>query len=317
MTAPLPAWLLEVLACPVAGCGGALAPRDGVAGELHTGALRCAGCASLYPVLAGVPVLVPDPASWMAAYRESVLATLVELGAAGPAAAEVVASFAAARRGVEPLRFGDDWVDGEAEQDEGAIAPPDGEEARLFAAFLAAARRGGGPAAAIDELCGDGERGCVVELGCGAGTLSARLRARARRLVVADLSLRAAARAGAQAQAAAGGLCAAAVLDAEQPAVAAGAADAVVAVNLVDLLEQPESFVTAAAEILAPEGRLLVATPAPDLGVAGEPALLEHVLGQAGFEIERALDAVPWVRAHGARHFQVYFCAVLSARLGA
>src|SRR5213593_4216660 len=51
--------LLEWLACPT--CGGRLTLRDGSgqAGEIRDGALRCAGCDARYPIVRGIPRLVP------------------------------------------------------------------------------------------------------------------------------------------------------------------------------------------------------------------------------------------------------------------
>jgi len=63
-------WILDVVRCPQRGCGGRLTGRGAT--------VQCTSCQTLYPVLAGVPIVVPAPAHWMSAHRDAVLATLVE-----------------------------------------------------------------------------------------------------------------------------------------------------------------------------------------------------------------------------------------------
>ncbi|MCA9675939.1 MAG: hypothetical protein KC464_12955, partial [Myxococcales bacterium] len=73
--------------CARSGCRGPLAmPR----GAIADGTARCRACGAMFPVLAGVPILVPAPAHWMAAHRDAILATLVEHDAATPRAVAVV-----------------------------------------------------------------------------------------------------------------------------------------------------------------------------------------------------------------------------------
>src|SRR5262245_39764596 len=104
---PLPGWILDVVACPQQGCGGRLLaePLRGGAGTL-----RCRRCRARYPVLGSVPVLVPAPAHWVAAYRDAVVSALAEHGAAGREALRIVDAFAAAAPEAEASRFGDDWI---------------------------------------------------------------------------------------------------------------------------------------------------------------------------------------------------------------
>lgn len=311
------AWLLEVAACPLADCGGrlAIAPGGSGAGRLRVGLLACTACKALYPVLAGVPILVPDPTAWLGSYRESVLASLAEHGAASTEAVSLIDSFTAAAAGAEPLRFGDDWT---ASEVGGApvLRPPAGSEAAAaFERFLEAAA-GAGPDETLLELL-DGDLGCVWEVGCGAGTLSQRLRRRAQRLVVSDLSLRAVLRAREAACAEPGAPVAAAVVDAESLGLAPGAVTTVVAAELLDLLDHPERFVAGVADALADGGRLAIATPAPELGAPGEDDdVLGEVIEAAGLERLVERDAVPWIRAHDRRYFQVYFARVIIARAG-
>jgi SAM-dependent methyltransferase/uncharacterized protein YbaR (Trm112 family) len=310
-------WLVEVAACPLHDCGGRLEIRPGghgAGGRLRVGLLACSACQSLYPVLAGVPILVPDPSVWLAGYRESVLAALAEHGDASAEAVSLVDSFCRGVPGAEPLRFGDDWT--AAEAGAAPVRPPEGSEAAAaFARFLDDAA-GRGPDDTLLALL-DGEPGTVWEVGCGAGALSRRLRARAAHLVVSDVSLRAVLRARDAAGAVAGAPLAAAVVDAESIGLLPGAVDTVVAAELVDLLDHPERFVVAVADALAPGGRLALATPAPSLGQPGDDDGLAEILDSAGLAIVAERDAVPWIRAHDPRYFQVYFARVLIARAGA
>ncbi len=56
---------LEVLCCPV--CGGGLAEEtfQGASGEIEEGRLMCRGCARVFPIIAGIPRLLPDELAHM------------------------------------------------------------------------------------------------------------------------------------------------------------------------------------------------------------------------------------------------------------
>jgi SAM-dependent methyltransferase len=105
---------------------------------------------------------------------------------------------------------------------------------------------------------------------------------------------------------------AAVVLDAERLPLAARRADAIVAAELIDLLAAPERFLAAAANALRPRGRLLLATPDPALG-GDDGGRLRSLLTGGGWRIVAHHRAVPWVRPHTARHYQVYFADVIAA----
>jgi SAM-dependent methyltransferase len=290
MTA-LPEWILDVVACPQDDCGGRLAAGSGV--------LRCRRCATLYPVVAGVAVLVPAPAHWMRAHRDAVLATLAEHGAANRAALTLVDAFAGAAPDAEPSRFGDDWIDTPSALPPGAVGAA---VAPLFDAEP--------PEAVLDGLL-DGPLGTALDLGCGDGALSERLARRAERLVVADLSLRAVLRARRRARRGAAGI----VADAEHLPLARGRLDAIAAANLIDLLDAPADFLAGAATTLRRRGRLALSTPQPGLGDPDDdPDVLRGLLEAAGLRITADRDGVPWLRRHRARYLQIYTCWAAVAR---
>ena len=291
----MPGWILDVVACPQDGCGGRLtaAPLRGGAGTL-----RCRRCSMVYPVLGGVPVLVPAPAHWVAAYRDAIVAALAEHRAAGREALQVVDAFAGAAPDETPSRFGDDWIGADGSRPPGQV----GEAmARLWDA--------GGPEAVLDGMLA-GAMGTVVEIGVGDGALSARLARRAERLVVSDLSLRAVLRARGRARGAA-----ALVVDAEALPLGRAKVDAVVAANLIDLLDAPAEFLAGAVVALRRGGRLALSTPQPGLGDPDDdPAVLREALAAAGLRVVAERDDVPWLRRHRARYVQVYTCWAALAR---
>lgn len=311
MSRGAPAWLTRVVACP--GCAGTLSARAGGerrAGMLAAGLLGCRQCGVFYPVLGGVAILAADPAQYLASYRDAVLASLAEHRLASRAAVELVTAFAEAGRGAEPLGFADDSVAADLGP---APAPLTGEGAAArFGDFLAAVDAAPAPDDVALELAPARMR-VAVEVGCGAGALTARLRARADRVLVVDLSLRAllGARAAASRRRG-GGELACAVADAEALPVRAAAAAGLFAVNLVDLLGDPGAFFAAAAAALAPRGRLVLTTPDPSLG-GGTDERLAAELSRAGLRVEAERDAIPWLRRHSPRHVEVYFVRALAA----
>ncbi len=300
------AWVLDVIAC--ASCAGRLAVMPG-----RALLVACRRCGARFPVLGGVPIVVPSPADYLAGYRDAALAALAERGRAPRVAVAVVDAFARAGARTEPLAFGDDWVAHEV----GDAAPPAGD---------AAAMADAGPAAAtfrrfLDATGGDASVDAaiiaalparprtIVEVGAGAGVLARRL-ARVpgvERLVVGDLSLRAALRAAGR-----GPRVAAAVLDAEALPLRPRSVDAIVAAELVDLLAAPERLLEAAAVALRPRGRLILATPDPSLGTGDDDRLLA-LLARDRWRVVAHHRRVPWVRPHTPRHYQVYFADVLAA----
>ena len=77
--------------------------------EGETGTLGCTDCTAEYPVLAGIPLLHPQPRWFLAQYRESVLAALVDFDVATEANVALVRDWTRGQS-AEPMRFGDDWT---------------------------------------------------------------------------------------------------------------------------------------------------------------------------------------------------------------
>ncbi|MBK7078260.1 MAG: methyltransferase domain-containing protein [Myxococcales bacterium] len=284
--------LSRLLTCVAGACRGPLRPR-------HRGALLgCTRCPAIYPVLAGVPIVVPSPTTYLASYRDAVLATLAEADLVTGPALTLIDEFARAGGPAEALGFGDDWTAAEADAPRPAAATDD----VAIAAWLAAAPD---PATTIAALVPPTAR-LVVEIGCGGNALAARLRARGRTVIVTDRSLRAVVR-----------TCAAtgavgAVVEAEALPFVDGAIDALIAANLVDLLDAPDAFVAGAAAALAHAGVAIVSTPDPGLGT-GDPDRLTDLLADAGLTVAARHPGQPWLRAHSPRHYQLYFADVLVA----
>ncbi len=283
--------LLAMLACPMPECGG------GLATTADPGVITCMRCEAPWPVLAGVPVLVPNPGAWLAAHRESVLACLAECGAATPAAVDLIDTFAEHFPGEEALRFGDDWT---AAERAGAPPPIPLEGAPAALGQLLDTSSSAGPEGRLDALLGE-VTGTVLEVGPGAGGLSVRLAPRCRLLVVADLSLRAVLVARDRTPGAFG-----LVADASWLPLRPGTVDAVVAANVFDLLDDAEPFLDGAAEALADGGLLALSAP--------EDIVID-VEAHPGFVVEAVEDAVPWIRAHDPRHYEMYLVQVVAARL--
>gem|GEM_PF-1008456 len=310
--AAMEAWLFDVLGCPAPGCDGKLRSANGPP-PARDGVVKCRKCKADYPVLGGVPILVPAPEEWVAAYREAIVSSLAEVRRLTRQALEVIDSFAARAPRTEPLRFGDDWVPSEASDSE-APRPADlGPAASALDDFLVSAQTPSLPERLLSML-GRRSLGTVLELGPGAGTLSRHLRHRAKRLIVADLSLRATLRAVAACKKGRGAPVAGAVVDAEALPLRRGAARTVVAANVIDLLDHPAAFLSSVADGLANRGRLLLSTPAPGFGLPeGDAEILDGVVERSGLQITSAEDGLPWVRAHGHRHYEVYLVRAIVA----
>lgn len=289
-------WKTKVLGCPR--CGNALAGWGA-----RATVLRCRGCGP-YPVLGGVPVLVPDAATWCASYFDASLAALAEHDLVSRADVETLEAFAAAAPEREPSRFSDDWTGWEA-RGEPAPAPVPGPGAEALGELLHVAD----VASPTDWLLHRAPGGVVLEVGCGAGLTSSRLRRKDRRVLVGDLSLRAvltaAQRSGAEPV----------VLDAHALPVQPRRLDAVLAENVVDLLDDADSFFTSAHLGLRAGGRVLLSTPAPALGSPdGDEGMLDDAAVSAGFEVEASVDGLPWLRRNSSRFLEVWLVRAVALR---
>jgi len=310
-------WVLDILACPLAACGGRLTVREVQASRkdrVRDGVLGCRACGAVFPVVGGVPIVVPDPSAWAARYYDAALAALAEANRASRQAVDLIELFAEASPGVDPMRFGDDWVPDEAAGFDPDAVPGDRPASELFRAFAAAAD-GDDPVRVLGDMLGGSAAslGTTVELGTGAGFLARALRARADRVLATDLSLRAAFRAQHYAGKGAGAPVAVAVVDADALCLHRSKVDTAAAANLVDLLDDPLFFFESLAHGLKKRGRLALATPDPSLGT-DDDARLDRLLDAAGYRIHAVADGVPWLRAHGGRHVQVYFARIVLAR---
>jgi len=317
-------WVFDVLGCAAPGCTGKLRPAGGLEGAKspaakkdgappRDGVVRCRKCKADYPVLGGIPILVPAPDEWIAAYHDAVVASLAEARRLTRNGQNVIDAFARRAPRTEPMRFGDDWVPGEEGSEAPLHASSPGADATAFDAFLEAAGSPSLPERLLTML-GGRSLGTVLELGPGAGALSRHLRHHSKRLVVADISLRATLRALAACAKGKGAPVEGAVVDAEQLPLRKGAARTVVAANVIDLLDHPAAFLSAVAHGLPNKGRVLLSTPAPGFGFPeGDAEILDGLVERSGLVVTEADDGLPWIRAHGPRHFEVYFVRALVA----
>jgi SAM-dependent methyltransferase len=259
-------------------------------------------------VLGGVPVLVPEPANWCATYRDAALAALAEDGHA-EGATRVLDAFAEAAPATDQERFSDDWTHWEAK---GRPAPHLVEgPAQDALSELRRIARVQAPALWLEHRTP--EKGVVLEIGCGASELTLGLARRSKLLVVADLSLAAvlhARRRHARAR-----NVRFVVADAQALPVKALSLDAVVAEHVIDLLDEPGALLLSAHDALKRNGRLLLASPAPDLGVPeDEGEAIKAVAEETGFSVADEADGLPWLRLHSARFVQVYLTQALELK---
>lgn len=270
--------------------------------------LRCEGCGP-FPLLAGVPVLVPEPQTYCRVHREAILAALVEHELADPDVVMVVDAFARAGHGT-PERFSDDWTEHEADDGAppepipGAVSPP-------WRRILAESRRSG-PGAWLTR--GRGSVGVTVEVACGAGARSQALAEMTERMVVGDWSLRAVLRGQARARRSDAEVVAV-VLDAQSLPLRQGSVDRLVAEHLVDLLDAPDDFLRGTLDALSPRGRALVTSSEPGLG-SDDDSRLTDLARAAGFRVQTRVDGLPWVRVNSSRFVELYAVQALELRRG-
>lgn len=250
--------------------------------------------AGVWPVLGGLPFLVPDAARWIAGRRQAILAALAEAQRCTAKDLELVDLFAHMVRGVAPIEEREDWL----EDEEPDLELLDGEAQAPLAALLTAEPLAARMAARIPS-------GPVLEIGPGAGTLTRRIEARP--LVVVDRSPRAVLRA------IAGTDAIGVVGEAEALPVLPEAFASVVAANVVDLVADPAALVAEVARSLVPGGRFVVSTPDPALGQRGPDEALVDLIEEAGLRVVEDVDGIPWLRVHGPRHVELYVVRMVVA----
>lgn len=263
-----------------------------------TGAVKAG--ADVVFVIDGVPVLVEDAAGWCARHRDSIIASVARSG--GDVGAVVVAldAIVSGPARVSQAPFVDDFTPEEARD-----APPlplvDDDvqdvidEGMTPLQWLAKVT----PTAPV-----------ILELGPGAGGLSAILGARARKkLFVVDISLRSVL----LARDAAGARAVGVVGDATALPFADASVDLVVAQNVVDIVDDADALIEGVKRALKPGGRFALTTPDPGLGGDDDDELVRR-LRSAGLVIEADVDGLRWPRVHGPRHVELWTCRGLVAR---
>ncbi|NUN14356.1 MAG: class I SAM-dependent methyltransferase, partial [Myxococcales bacterium] len=286
----------------------------------------CERCDVLYPVLGGIPILTVDPADWLATYWDAALATLAEALRLGPHTVSLAKQIAMTAAGAEPRRFGDDWVAHEREGLSDLPRPPFGETTLhdtdrqaptptgMFSEWINSSRQILIDSV-LDSLEPTNDR-LVIEVGPGAGTLTTQLAKRGAPTAVIDISLRSVliSLQTVEPGTAVFGI----VADAEALPISTHVAGTIVAMNVVDLLDHPEKFLLSARRVLTDGGQLVLTTPRPDLYRAEDPSEGEHILDEmveaAGFGSISTQDALPWIRAHHSRHYEIYWAMLLTAR---
>lgn len=305
------AWLLTYLACQE--CGGELCESEAIerrGDELWTGTLECTECQLLWPVLGGVPFLLHDPGEYLCQYRESVLSTLIEHESASQEALRLVDDFARDHE-CEAMRFGDDWTAHEA----GAPKPPlvASSEAQLSYEGLQDLNKRDGLESTLVKMLGAETHESLIEVGPGAGALSEQLAKHCKSLVLVDVSLRSLLRS--KARVGGSGAAVGCILgDAADVELASDRASAVIAANVVDLLDEPERFLSAVSRWLQPRGELILSSPDPSLGTENDDFLGE-LLEALDFRIEENSDGIPWLREHSPRYAQIYWLRAIRASI--
>ncbi len=300
-------WLLAYLSCQE--CSGELQLAEEAetrGDDLITGSLACAECELVWPVLGGVAIMLADPGEYLSCYRESVLASLVEEGMASASALAIVDDFGQGYE-VEMMRYADDWTKGEAGEASPEL-PTGSPELENFHALLRANEECGLQATVL-RMIGDQHIDSIIEVGPGAGGLSPLLAAKCDQLVLVDTSLRSLLR-SLQACRSAQAEVACLVGDAESLEMASDCASAVVAANVVDLLDEPERFLVSVSRWLVRNGDFILTTPEPSLGTDSDHALRE-LMQSLEFKLDAEEDHIPWIRMHSARYSQLYWLQAL------
>ncbi len=264
-------------------------------------ALSCASNGRMYPVLAGIPILHPDPIRWIADHRDAILAALASSWRLSDSDISIVNAVAEMAGSFEAHGFAEDWDLREGSSDTQLDFSSDEVHSLLNAEKL-----DGLNAAASRIIQGWG--GHVLEVGCGVGRFSREMaQLRESELVVLDNNLKALLHCTAavkQVRACIGDACA---LPFQNESF-----DHLAALNLVDLLECPEDFLDDAYRVTKPGGTCLLSTPDPALGLPdGDSERLQRFALNSGFKLQSRLDGLVWTRHVSPRELQVFSTQVL------
>ena len=290
-------------ACPA--CCGSLT-------EETASLLCCTECERQFPTFAQIPVLLTDSVSWVGSYRESILATLAVhecLSAMDVATVEAIADIS----GVSSLMsFACDWDRIEADDTEQYQRLEERFQKSSLGAVIKANEANtlySYAARWLSALSGD-----ILEIGCGVGRFTSvigSLSDKPTRLHVMDNNLKALMRC--QEHMNADGFV---IGDAEALPYPDHSFDALVAMNLIDLLDAPDVFLDEASRVLRPAGLLILSTPEPALGIDDDDiGRTLRFISEAGFENIETHDGLIWPRVISPRQIQLYEAQLTSATM--
>lgn len=272
--------------------------------------MECTDDEESFPRLGPFWVLQPAADLALSRHRDAFLAALAETGEVSRSAlARIEAAHRHHRAEPEPLK--DDITgpeDGIAD-----VGGPGGPAAEALGLLeeIAVAR---GPLAMLRErLAGpEGTFARVAEIGPGAGRLTRLLAPLTEELVLVDKVPRTLWRARAKVVRAGHPAPVLAVAEGDALPLAPASYDRIVAMNVIDLLDDPAGFLERSLEALAPNGRLLLTTPDPGLGASSSEVLAELIDALGGRTLE-VVDGLPWLRHVTPRHRQVYLTQLVVA----
>jgi len=290
----------EAFVCPTCGAPLKTTP-DG---------LECAEDDESFPRLGPFWVLQPAADLALSRHRDAFLAALAETGEVSRSAlARIEAAHRHHRAEPEPLK---DDITGP----EDGIADVGGPRGPATDALAALDTLGTehGPLAMLAERLSltEGSFARVAEIGPGAGRLTRVLAPLSEELVLVDKVPRTLLRARALVARDGHPLPVLVVAEGEALPLAPDAYDRIVAMNVIDLLDDPAAFLEQSLAALAPGGQLLLTTPDPGLGSPSSEVLAELVRALGG-EVLEVVDGLPWLRHVSPRHRQVYLTQLLVA----
>lgn len=349
---------LKYLKCP--SCDGALGGRfneSAIDSDVMTGEVRCDGCGEAYPILAGVLVLVEDVRSYLLDHVKGIARHVEDADI--PKAHR--AAFAKAKKQIQVEHIEEDL---EAERVTALYLMTHylrASEVKTPSPVLAEVIKkhwDHGPFEKIGELfAGLGGKRRLVELGCGVGgllpaldkhldgylgldssfasialarhfALGARRSVKTEARVPDDLLLGSVSRtvplkprrpSFADADFV--------VCDLAAPPLREGEWTATAALNVIDMLPEPQELPKLQHALLAKDGVAIQSCPyiwheqvaralralIPE-SITGSAAAVEWLYKKTGFKIESSIDHVPWVFFKNARQLELYSVHVFAAR---